>query len=64
MPTAPGRTQRPPDEKYTLFKERYDVLSQEVSQKVSGDLGMQECRVGQVAPTQAFHPLPPWEAHS
>lgn len=59
-----GEDAAPPDEKYTLFKERYDVLSQEVSRKVSGDIGMQGCRVGQVAPTQAFHPLPLWETHS
>ena len=40
------------------IKERYDVLSWEVSRKVCGDVGMQGCRVGQVALTQAFH-LPP-----
>ncbi|OWK01563.1 MPPE1 [Cervus elaphus hippelaphus] len=29
-----GEDAAPPDEKYTLFKERYDVLSQEVSRKL------------------------------
>ena len=41
-----GEDAAPPDEKYTPFKERYDVLSWEVSRKVCGDAGMQGCRVG------------------
>lgn len=39
-----GEDAAPPDEKYTPFKERYDVLSWEVSRKVCGDVGMWGCR--------------------